>query len=91
MPVPPFVGDDYYCESGRYSEPVYQTIYWDDILWDGKQCGLLETDCCNFPLQPWFHKVLNKSSVDSIEIRMCIDQGTIDENILVSLCDIYIK
>ena len=89
--VPSFVGSDYYCESGYSGNSgSLSAIYWDDVLWDGQQCGGLETDCCT-PGQPWFHKVLSAQSSDSIEIRLCIDENTDNENSLVSLYEIYVK
>ena len=91
MQVPSFVGSDYYCESGCPGMYNHSTIYSDDVLWDGQQCGTLETNCCTIPNQPWFHKVLDTPSSDNIEIRLCIDSSTADENVLVSLYDIYVK
>ena len=89
--VPSFVGTDYYCESGCPGTFDGTTIHSSDVLWDGEQSGILETDCCTNTDQPWFHKVLNTTTIDNIEIRLCIDQQTNDENILVSLYDIYVK
>ena len=43
------------------------------------------------PDQPSFHKVLDTTTSDGIEIRLWINQPTGDENILVSLYDIYVK
>ena len=91
MQVPSFVGSDYYCESGNPGICDLTTIYSNDVLWDGEQCEILEMDCCTVPNQPWFHKVLDTPSVDDIEIRLCINQPTSDENVLVSLYDIYIQ
>ena len=88
--VPSFVGSGYYCESGCPGIFEHSTIYSDDVLWDGEQCGVLETECCTIFNQAWFHKVLDKSSIDSIEIRMYINQHTSDENILVPHCMTYI-
>ena len=89
--VPSFVGSDYYCESGCPDDFQFNTIYSNDVLWDGQQCGVLETDCCTIPNMPWFHKVLDTATSDGIEIRLCINQPTSDENVLVSLYDIYVK
>ena len=89
--VPSFVGSDYYCESGCPSNCGSMTFHSTDVLWDGQQCGNTLTNCCNNPDQPWFHKVLDTPSPDDIEIRLCIDQPTSDENVLVSLYDIYVK
>ena len=89
--VPSFVGSDYYCESGCPWYFDFTTLHSSDVLWDGKQCGVLETDCCTTTDQPWFHKVLDTTTGDDIEIRLCINEATSNENILVSLYDIYVK
>ena len=89
--VPSFVGSDYYCESGCPSNFDHVTISSDDVLWDGKQCGVLETDCCTSADQPWFFKVLDTTTSGSIEIRLCQDGPTSNENILVSLYEVYVK
>ena len=61
--VQSFIGNDYYCESGNP----------DDPLWDGEGCTLLERTCCQAPDLPWFHKVLNCTTTDYIELRVCGD------------------
>ena len=89
--VPSFVGSDYYCESGCPGYYDLTTFHSNDVLWDGEQCGVLETGCCVNTDQPWFHKVLDTTKDDAIEIRLCIDGPTNNENILVSLYDMYVK
>ena len=42
--APPFIGIDYYCESGATSCCSGITIHLNDPLWDGQQCG--ESLCC---------------------------------------------
>ena len=88
-----FVGDDYFCESGN-SDPngnVPIHLYSDDPLWDDKGCGPIEQTCCQAPGLPWFHKVLNSTTTDCIEMRVCADQGTNDEDVPVNFYEIYIK
>ena len=89
MQVPFFVGNDYYygCQ-GQYDTSPF---HWNDVDWNGEQCGMLETDCCTTPGEPWFHKVLDAPTMDDIEIRICIDQHTNDENVLLSLYEIYVQ
>ena len=89
--VPSFVGADYFCESGASSSPLspYQ-LYSDDPLWDGEGCGGVEGPCCNVPGIPWFHKVLNLSTTDDIELRVCGNFRT-TEDTPVSLYELYIK
>ena len=70
--APPFIGTDYYCESGTTSCCAY-IIYLNDPLWDGQQCGD-ESLCCTHPNMPWFIKTLNETTTENIELRVC-DRG----------------
>ena len=93
-PVTPasFIGNDYFCESGIGSwNRDFTTLHTDDPLWDGEQCGLIEEECCNAPGIPWFHKPLQQPTTDYIEMRVCGDQYTSDEDVPVSLIEIYTK
>ena len=88
---PSFVGNDYFCESGNPTNWDETTFYTADPLWDGKQCGLIEEVCCNVTGIPWFHKVLNQTITDYIELRVCGDQGSADEDSPVGFYEIYVK
>ena len=85
-----FVGNDYFCESGCPENVGYNTPYFHDPLWDGNQCGLLEQECCQAPGLPWFHKVLNSTTTDYIELRVCADQNTSNEDVPVANFEIYV-
>ena len=91
----PFIGNDYFCESGR--ETVHAdhepSLYTSDPLWDGQQCGTLEQSCCDVPGIPWFHKFLLSSNTvtDDIEMRLCCNQDTSDEDVAISLYELYVK
>ena len=88
-----FVGDDYFCESGN-SDPngnIPRHLYTTDPLWDGKGCGSIEQTCCQAPGLPWFHKVLNSTTTDYLEMRVCGDQETNDEDVPVNYYEIYIR
>ena len=67
--APPFIGTDYYCESGTTSWCGY-IIYLNDPLWDGQQCGS-ESLCCTHSNMPWFIKTLNETTTENIELRLC--------------------
>ena len=88
-----FIGNDYYCESGNpATDGTWQyTLYTSDPLWDGKGCGSLEGNCCTAPGLPWFHKVLNTTTTDYLELRVCGDQETTDEDVPVSFYELYVK
>ncbi len=50
--VPPFIGQDYFCETG--SRQRFSNIFYpDDPLWDGQGCGGTST-CCEFNKPLWF-------------------------------------
>ena len=85
-----FIGNDYFCESGN--PYIYQhKLYTSDPLWDGKGCGSLEGDCCTAPGLPWFNKVLNTTTTDYLELRVCGDEGTASEDTPVSFYELYVK
>ena len=85
-----FVGNDYFCESGAHNNWQHK-LHTDDPLWDGNGCGSIEQTCCQAPGLPWFHKVLNSTTTDYLEMRVCADQETDDEDVPVNYYEIYIK
>ena len=86
-----FIGDDYFCESGNPESNTQAKLYIDDPLWDGEGCGGQEGPCCTHDTIPWFHKVFESATNDYIELRVCSDQGTANEDTTVSMYEIYIK
>jgi outer membrane murein-binding lipoprotein Lpp len=89
---PSFVGDNYYCESGNPTDvggsPV---LLINDPLWDGQQC---EGACCrvtgtNSP--PWFSVQLPAPTTDMIEVRICGNEATENEDTPIALLDIYVQ
>ena len=87
-----FIGNYYFCESGNpATDGTYkETFYPSDPLWDGKDCSS-EGDCCTAPGLPWFHKVLNTTTTDYLELRVCGDEGSSNEDTPVSFYELYIK
>ena len=69
--IPPFVGEDYFCESGKnvFGNPS-GTFLGDDPLWDGDGCRDSST-CCSFNNPPYFTKQLPSPTTDDIEARLC--------------------
>ena len=70
--VPPYVGSDYYCETGGTC-CILGHFYPNDTLWDGQQCVAKEAPCCTHPNMPWFNKTLNETTTEDIEVRVCGD------------------
>ena len=90
-PVPPYVGSDYYCETGYNGPGVQDGFYRDDPLWDGQQCVGVEAPCCTHPNMPWFTKTLSETTTEDIQLRLCVDQPvTDDEEILLQLIELYV-
>ena len=88
--VPPFIGDDWFCEAGARDNWQRGRIYSENPLWDGQGCSTQST-CCSLHNPPWFCKELQQSTRDNIEVRMCGDQHQNDENVLVGLIELYVQ
>ena len=89
--APVFVSNHYFCESGNDNYDHPSILYTSDPLWDGQGCGPIEGTCCAAPGLPWFHRDFNTPTTDYIELRICGDQSTPDEDNPVSFYDIYVK
>ena len=87
---PSIVGNDYFCESGASGHYINR-FYHADRLWDGEQCGAIERGCCGATGLPWFNKTLSTPTSDYIELRVCCNQETSDEDVSVGLYEIYVK
>ena len=83
--IPPYVGNDYYCEAESNGAGT------NDPLWDGQQCGGDEGPCCTIPSLPWFSRNMLNSTNDDIMIRVCHDEDSSNENIGLDLAEIYIR
>uniref|UniRef100_A0A1X7V4Z3 Fibrinogen C-terminal domain-containing protein n=1 Tax=Amphimedon queenslandica TaxID=400682 RepID=A0A1X7V4Z3_AMPQE len=88
-----FIGNDYFCESGNPvtdgSLPSH-SLYTADPLWDGEGCDSLEVDCCTSrPSLPWFNKILNATTTDYLEMRMCGDENSHGEDAPFSFYELY--
>ena len=91
--IPPFVGEDYFCESGIIypSYPaIYYTFHSNDTLWDGRDCHSSST-CCSHHNPPYFIKTLNRPTTDDLELRICMFHPVNREDIAVELIELYVK
>ena len=90
-----FVGNHYTCESGNPTNPISLIsphLYTADPLWDGQGCSSYETACCDIPDIPWFHRDYGSTTTtDYIELRVCGDEGTDNEDTPISYYEIYVK
>ncbi len=86
----PYVGNDYFCDSGIYSDDDWAAVLYPDPLWDGEECGP-NRPCCQFNSPPWFCKELPQPTIDDIEVRVCSDQELVDEDTPIELIELYIQ
>ena len=93
--IPPFVGKDYFCESGvNEAWTLYgqYKLFSNDTLWDGKNCLDPSTSsCCSLHGPPYFIKQLPASTKDDIEARICLVDSQTYANIAVQLVELYVK
>ena len=92
--VPPYVGSDYYCETGlNRNGPVGEQRYdffSNDRLWNGYQCAGVEAPCCAHPNMPWFTKTLSETTTEDIQLRLCNSDGIAEEETLLQLISLYV-
>ena len=89
--VPPFVGSDYFCESGtEYGWAQNGVLYQDDPLWDGKGCPE-NSSCCRQNNPPWFCKDLGREFRHDFEVRLCGDEELGNEDIPLELIELYVQ
>ena len=89
--APPFVGEDYFCESGNSGEFTNGLWYLSnpDPLWDSQGCVSGST-CCSRG-GPWFTTTLSQEVSDDIEVRMCFNSDSVtNEDIGVEQLEIYV-
>ena len=91
--IPPFVGNDYFCESGRneqWAGSMRYRLYSNDTLWDGENC-LSSSTCCSLHNPPYFVKQLPTPTTDDIEARICVVEHSRSGNIAVELIELYVQ
>ena len=88
--VPPYVGSDYYCETGNDNNIASYDFFLNDPLWDGQQCDGVEANCCTHPNMPWFIKTLGENTTEDIQLRLCINGLPTNEETLLQLIEIYV-
>ena len=89
-PSPPFVGNDYFCESVRTHSDWsvnWQRFHPNATLWDGEGGG----SCCRLNNPPWFTKNLTTPTTDGIELRLCLTLGSTGSDVALELLELYIQ
>ena len=86
---PSFVHDNYYCESGRELNGTASGVFIDDPVWDGEGCSS-DNNCCSEPNLPWFYRQLPLTASEGIETRLCRDEVSSNEDILIRELQLYV-
>ena len=87
---PPFVGNDYFCESVLRQIHWSGTFYPNALLWDGQVCEGGGT-CCQFNNPPWFTKNLTNSTTEDIELRLCLRNSSSFADIALEQLELYVQ
>ena len=91
---PPFVGNDYFCESTRtvsnWNNLDRLRFHPNATLWDGQVCEGGGT-CCQFNNPPWFTKNLTSPTTDSIELRLCLTSSSSRSDVALELLELYVQ
>ena len=91
--IPPFVGNDYFCESGvnrPWNYRIDYILHSNDTLWDGEDC-LPSSTCCSQHNPPYFTKQLPTPTTDDIEARICLRNSLHVVNVAVELVELYVQ
>ena len=86
---PPYVRDDYFCDTAALTGSATGVFYNDDPLWDGAGCGPQST-CCSFNSPPWFYRQLPQTTTDDIEMRVCRSCSRVFKDIAIERAEFYI-
>ena len=89
-PIPAFVGNNYFCDTGNFATDQKHIYYSGNPLWDGEGCSSIST-CCQFNNPPWFCVSLPDSTTDDLEVRICGDEPTTSEDTVITRLEIYVK
>ena len=86
----PIIDNNFYCESGNPSNNDVKNLFFiNDPLWDGQQC---EGTCCNGTNSPpWFSVQLPAPTTDTIEVSICADEGTNNEDTPIGFLEIFVQ
>ena len=92
-PPPPYIGNDYFCDSGSREHLETDRFYGDDPLWDGEGCESIrgfDNTCCTFNTPPWFYKQLAGPTTDDVEMRVC--RGALfHSDVAIVTVELYVK
>ena len=96
--VPPFVWQNYFCETGSRSSAWDGVFYTSNPLWDGLGCGK-ESSCCddhdtwrNDSALPFltFCSCIRRPVTDDVELRICGNEDRGNEDTPIELVELHV-
>ena len=90
--LPPFMINSYFCDTGDLNRTSIESMVYSNKkpLWEGRGCGP-NSSCCQFNSPPWFCTTLPEPTSDDLEFRIMLSESYFDEDVFVSLIDVYIQ
>ena len=93
--VPNYVGKNLFCDTGNQNQiikdiPRDNAAFLSNPLWDGQDCSSRNA-CCSEKGLPWFSRSFESSTCDNVEMRVCNDEGTDNENVLIDQVELYVQ
>ena len=87
-----FIGNNSFCDTGNPTNLPWTNIHFTEHpLWDGINNCVSSTTCCAPQPGPWLYTTIPLPSLYDIEVRICGDQSTYDEDTPVKLIELYVK
>ena len=86
----PFIGRKFFCDSGTETSDSGTVFHPTNPLWDGQGCSQ-NNGCCTFNNPPWFCSELDQHTSDDIELRLCADEPTHNEDIPIEIIELYVQ
>ena len=90
--VPDFVGNNFVCNTANQNKniPKGNTLFLDHDLWSVNGCSP-RNQCCSVSGLPWFSRSLDSPTCDDVEMRVCNDEGTKNENVWLDQVELYVQ
>lgn len=88
--VPEFIGKNYFCDTGSSTRYKKDHFYDDDPLWDGVGCGGSNT-CCAQVGTGYFCRDLGGVTSQDIELRVCGNEDTDNEDVPIEIVSMYVQ
>ncbi len=89
--VPHFLEGHYFCETGNRDHYQSGRPICNDPLWDGKGCGLKSNCCHNQSNSSWFCVDLGLITTHPLELRLCGNEATSNEDTPLESIQLYVQ